>query len=136
MTVCPLYIVLATKLRVLNYCCSLTAATAALPIISPLIGPCLFLLAFITTSPLISFAMLKIQQHLFPLYISSVFNIIILTPKNINLDTINLISKVEKFCSKKKGLYLLLRLNKAAKIYKAANVANLDIGRGYYIKRQ
>jgi hypothetical protein len=30
MTVCPLYIVSATKLRMLNYCCSFTAATVDL----------------------------------------------------------------------------------------------------------
>ena len=39
MTACPLCIVLATKLRMLDYCCSLTATTAALLIVSPLMMP-------------------------------------------------------------------------------------------------
>jgi len=60
MTACSLYIVSATKLRTLNYRCSLTAAIVALLIVSPLIRPFLPLLSSITTPSLVLFAMLRI----------------------------------------------------------------------------
>ena len=60
MTTRPLYIVLATKLRAPDYYYSLTAATAALLIILSLIRLFLPLLTFITTSPLVLFAILRI----------------------------------------------------------------------------
>jgi len=98
MTACSLYIVLATKLRTLNYRCSLTAATVALLIVSPLIRPFLPLLSSITTPSLVLFAMPRIQQRLFPLRVSSASNDIILAPKNVNPNAINSTSEVEEFC--------------------------------------
>ena len=102
MTTRLLYIVLATKLRALDHCCSLTAVTAALLIMLPLMRLFLPLLTFITTSPLVLFAMPRIQQCLFPLCVSSTSDDIILVLKNINLDIIDLMSEVEEFYYKGK----------------------------------
>jgi len=98
MTICSLYIVSATKLRMLDYRCSLTTATAALLIVLPLMRPFLPLLSSITIPSLVLFAMLRIQQHLFPLHISSASDDIILVPKNVNPNAIDSMSEVEEFC--------------------------------------
>lgn len=70
--------------------------TAALLIMSPLPRPFLPPTS-ITTSPLVLFAMPRIQQRLFPLRVSSASDDIILAPQNVNPNAIDSTSEVEEF---------------------------------------